>query len=164
MPRNSFEQKLTQIVRRGAQADTDSFSGRADATRNRRVMKGIRRKTRIVGPTLLLVGGVVGYSLALGGTAHASVSNAAVTDGAASTHSLAEIGGPPANLENAGDWATCLDANSNDYPNNGDKIRDQGKQEARALGRSAGSRDDRRLGMKCPRDADTVNSCDHRKK
>ena len=85
-------------------------------------MKGIRHKLRTAGAALLLVGGVVGYSLAVGGPAHASVSNAAVAGRAASTHSLAAIGGPPANLENAGDWATCLDANSDHYPNSGDGI------------------------------------------
>ena len=85
-------------------------------------MKHVLLKMKAIGVAVLLTGGIVGYSFAAPMPAGASVLANALTAKAASARSLAAIGGPAANLENAGDWATCLDANSNDYPKNGDGI------------------------------------------
>jgi hypothetical protein len=85
-------------------------------------MKDVLLKMKAIGVAVLLTGGIVGYSFAAAMPAGASALANALTAKAASARSLAAIGGPAANLENAGDWATCLDANSNDYPKSGDGI------------------------------------------
>jgi hypothetical protein len=85
-------------------------------------MKHVLLKMKAIGMVVLLTGGVVGYSLTSAMPAGASVLVNTLTAKVASARSLAAIGGPAANLENAGDWARCLDANSNDYPKNGDGI------------------------------------------
>ena len=82
-------------------------------------MKRVLLKMKAAGVAVLLAGGIIGYSLAPAG---ASTLDGLQAAKATSAQSLAAIGGPPANFENAGDWATCLDANSNGYPNSGDKI------------------------------------------
>ena len=79
-------------------------------------------KVKAVTTAVLLAGAIVGYSFASSLSAQASESAGVLAAKAVSAQSPAAIGGPPANLQNAGDWATCLDANSNDYPKNGDSI------------------------------------------
>jgi hypothetical protein len=85
-------------------------------------MKHVLLKMKAIGVAVLLTGGIVGYSLASSMPAGASALNNTLAAKAASARSLAAIGGPAANFENAGDWAMCLDANSNQYPKSGDGI------------------------------------------
>jgi len=73
-------------------------------------MKHILLKVKAVGVAGLLAVGLIGIGLASAVPAQASA------------RSPVAIGGAPANLENAGNWATCIDANSNDYAKNGDGI------------------------------------------
>jgi hypothetical protein len=91
-----------------------------DAQQGRPGRCGLRLPVRAVSVALVLAAGLVAYSLGAEASPQALASAGMSTARAETAQPPAAVGGPPANLENAGDWSMCLDVDSNHYPNGGD--------------------------------------------
>ncbi len=85
-------------------------------------MRYFARRVQAAGVAALLAGAMTGFSLASTPAAQASAAGRALPAATASPHGLAQLAGPAANFQNAGDWGMCLDANSQHYPSSGDNI------------------------------------------